>query len=209
MMFSLAELLPFMLMVTGMAILPGPNMMLYLSHTVNYGRKAGWLTVAGITSAFIVHISATILGLTALLLAMPTAYTALKYAGIGYLLYLAWKNYSAKPATINKKEDSAAKASFFFYLKGFVGNVLNPQTTLLYFSLLPQFLHPERGKIWLQNIQLGLIQMCCSTLTNLTVVYITAKITGSTVQKPSTQIIVRHVVSILLALFAIKMAFTK
>ncbi len=41
MMFSLEELIPFVLLVTGMAILPSPNMMLYLSHTMNYGKKAG------------------------------------------------------------------------------------------------------------------------------------------------------------------------
>jgi len=209
MMFSLEELIPFILLVTGMAILPGPNMMLYLSHTMNYGRKAGWLTVAGITSAFIVHITATILGLTALLVAVPAAYTALKYAGIAYLLYLAWKNYSVKASEIKNIEDKTSKANLFYYLKGFIGNVLNPQTTLLYFSLLPQFLHPERGRIWLQNIQLGGVQMICSTLTNVTVVYFAAKIAGSSVQKPSTQKIIRHVVSILLALFAIKMAFSK
>ncbi|MBL0133878.1 MAG: LysE family translocator [Chitinophagaceae bacterium] len=176
MMFSLEELIPFILLVTGMAILPGPNMMLYLSHTMNYGRKAGWLTVAGITSAFIVHITATILGLTALLVAVPAAYTALKYAGIAYLLYLAWKNYSVKASEIKNIEDKTSKANLFYYLKGFIGNVLNPQTTLLYFSL---------------------------------VVYFAAKIAGSSVQKPSTQHIIRHVVSILLALFAIKMAFSK
>ena len=68
-----SELLSYVLLVVGFALTPGPNMMLYLTYTFEYGRKAGWATAAGIMSSFLVHITAIIFGLTALLVAMPHA----------------------------------------------------------------------------------------------------------------------------------------
>ncbi|MBK7558712.1 MAG: LysE family transporter [Chitinophagaceae bacterium] len=59
---------------------------------MNTARKAGWATAAGIVSAFVVHISAIVLGLTAILVAMPHALDLLRYCSIAYLLFLAIKN---------------------------------------------------------------------------------------------------------------------
>lgn len=182
-------------------------MMLYISYTLSYGRSAGWATVAGITSAFVVHISATILGLTALLLAFPVAYNALKYAGIAYLLWIAFRNLrgrewaAASAATAEKKHWS------YFYLRGFVGNILNPQTTILYFSLLPQFIDPAAGQVWLQNIKLGAVQMLGSTATNMLLVWVVGGASGAFLQNPRYQRIIRYTMSALLAAFAIKLIF--
>lgn len=203
------ELLSFIILVIGMALTPGPNMMLYISHTLSYGRNAGWATVAGITSAFIFHISATILGLTALLVAVPLAYKILQYAGIGYLLWLAYKNLQNKewisPVAMQKENRKPS----YFYVRGFIGNILNPQTTILYFSLLPQFIHPERGSVWLQNIQLGGLQMAGSTVTNLIIVFMVGKASGSFLQNRVYQKWIRYTMSGLLAAFAIKLIFIK
>jgi threonine/homoserine/homoserine lactone efflux protein len=205
-----ADFIPFMLLVIGLALTPGPNMMLYISHTLSYGRMAGWATVAGITSAFVFHISATILGLTALLVAVPVAYSILKYAGIAYLLYLAWKNIQNKEwATAMVNLNDRDKKLSYFYIRGFIGNILNPQTTILYFSLLPQFIHPEQGRVWLQNIQLGGLQMLGSTLTNLLIVYIVSKASAGFLQNARYQKYIRYTMSALLAAFALKLLFSR
>ena len=73
------ELFVYILFVVGFALTPGPNMMLCLTYTFEYGRKAGWATAAGIVSAFVVHITLVILGVTALLLALPHALDVLRY----------------------------------------------------------------------------------------------------------------------------------
>jgi threonine/homoserine/homoserine lactone efflux protein len=207
------DLIPFILLVVGMALTPGPNMMLYISHTLSHGRRAGWITVAGITSAFVFHISATILGITALLVAVPIAYNILKYAGIAYLLFLAYKNLSNKEwVKPNAGMDIIAandRPLSYFYLRGFIGNILNPQTTILYFSLLPQFIHPEIGKIWLQNIQLGALQMLGSTITNLLIVFIVSKASSAFLQNQAYQKYIRCTMSGLIALFALKLLFAK
>ncbi|MFZ1306941.1 MAG: LysE family transporter, partial [Ferruginibacter sp.] len=75
---SFNELLVYIAFVVGFALTPGPNMMLYLTYTFEYGRKAGWATAAGIVSSFLVHITAIIFGLTAILVSMPDALDVLR-----------------------------------------------------------------------------------------------------------------------------------
>ncbi|HMK04433.1 MAG TPA: LysE family translocator, partial [Ferruginibacter sp.] len=169
-MIPLNELGFYMALVIGFALTPGPNMMLYLTYTFEYGRKAGWATAAGVASSFVVHITALILGLTALLAATPYALDALRYCGIAYLIYLAIRNLK----TVQWKEPGEErddKPAIHFYVRGFIGNLLNPGSLFLYFSLLPQFIHPERGNIVMQNLMLGGLQMLGSFTTNCTIIF--------------------------------------
>ena len=205
---SFSELLSYVLLVVGFALTPGPNMMLYLTYTFEYGRKAGWATAAGIMSSFLVHITAIILGLTALLAAMPHALDILRYCGIAYLLYLAISNLK----TVKWKTGDAAviqKGLGSFYLKGFIGNLLNPGALFLYFSVLPQFIHPERGNVLTQSLMLGGIQMLCSFITNCSIVYLAGFATDTFFKNENYQRIVRYSMSFFIILFAAKMLFIK
>lgn len=206
---SIITYLPFILLVTGMALLPGPNMMLYVSQTIAYGRKAGWLTVAGITSAFVVHITATVLGVTALLTEAPMVFSTIQVAGAAYLVFLAYKIWKAPPVEMLNLERVEQMPLLSFWVKGFVGNVLNPQTTILYFSLLPQFIKPEQGHFVQQNLTLGGIQMLCSTVTNVTVVYFVSKATGAINSNHRRQLIIRRIMAAILAIFALKLLWAK
>ncbi len=205
----LNELLIYISVVVGFALTPGPNMMLYLTYTFEYGRKAGWATVAGIVSAFIVHITAIVLGLTALLVAMPHALDLLRYCGIAYLFYLAIRNLKRvqwkKTDTAGNNEEGLGK----FYFKGMIGNLLNPGSLFLYFSILPQFIHPERGHVLGQNLLLGGLQMLFSFMTNCIIVFFAGYATNTFFKNEMYQQWVRYVMSFLIVLFAIKMLFFK
>jgi len=203
-----SELLSYILLVVGFALTPGPNMMIYLAYTFEYGRKAGWATAAGVASSFVVHITAIAFGLTALLVSIPHTLDVLRYCGIGYLIYLAitnlktvkWKNGDA-PFT------NAGLGTFF--LKGFTGNLLNPGSLFLYFSVLPQFIQPERGHLLLQNIKLGCIQMFFSFITNSSIIYFAGFATDTFFKNEKYQKWVRYVMSAFILLFAIKLLFFK
>lgn len=200
------ELFIYILFVIGFALTPGPNMMLYLTYTFEYGRKAGWATAAGIVSAFVVHISAIILGLTAILVSMPHALDILRYCGIAYLFYLAIRNLK----TIKWKtgtEATEVKGWGVFYVKGFIGNLLNPGSLLLYFSLLPQFIHPERGHVLGQNLLLGGLQMLFSFITNCTIVFFAGYATNTFFKNEKYQQWLRYIMSFLIVAFAIRMFF--
>ena len=202
------ELFIYILFVIGFALTPGPNMMLYLTYTFEYGRKAGWATTAGIVSAFIVHITAIVLGLTAILFAMPYALDVLRYCGIAYLFYLAIRNlktvkWKARQETIEIKRFGD------FYVKGFICNLLNSGSLFLYFSLLPQFIHPEREHVLMQNLFLGGLQMLFSFITNCTLVFFAGYATNTFFKNDKYQQWVRYAMSFLIVAFAIKMFFLR
>lgn len=201
-----SEIVVFMAMVIGFALTPGPNMMLYLAHTFEYGRRPGWATVAGITSAFLFHVAAVVFGLTALLVKLPGALNLLRYIGIAYLLYLAWKNLKTI-AWIETGVTAIKKPLQHFYIKGLIGNLLNPGTLFLYFSLIPQFIHPERKNILLQNLELCSLQMMGSTVTNCIIVFLAGFATDQFFKNEKYQRCIRYVMSFLIAAFAIKMLF--
>ena len=202
------ELVIYIIFVVGFALTPGPNMMLYLTYTFEYGRKAGWATAAGIVTAFVVHITAIILGLTTILITMPYALDVLRYCGIAYLLYLAIRNLKTvkwkKAEKINLNE-----GLIHFYFKGLISNLLNPGSLLLYFSLIPQFIHPGRGHFLAQNLALGGLQMLFSFLTNCTIIYFAGFATNIFFKNEKYQFWVRYVMSILIVVFALQMFFLK
>lgn len=203
-----SELIIYIIFVIGFALTPGPNMMLFLTYTFEYGRKAGYATAAGIVSAFVVHITAIILGLTALLLAMPHALDVLRYCGIAYLFYLAIRNL--KPVQWKKVETANENGELMqFYFKGLISNVLNPGSLVLYFSLIPQFIHPERGHFLAQNLILGSLQMLFSFITNCTIIFFAGYATNSFFKNEKYQQWLRYSMSFLIAVFALRMLFIK
>lgn len=202
------ELLIYIVFVVGFALTPGPNMMLFLTYTFEYGRKAGWATAAGIVSAFIVHITAIILGLTAILLAMPHALDVLRYCGIAYLFYLAIRNLKPVPLKIVETEHDEHGVTHF-YFKGLISNILNPGSLILYFSLIPQFIHPERGHFLAQNLLLGALQMLFSFITNCIIIFFAGYATNTFFKNEKYQLWVRYIMSFLIVVFALRMLFFK
>lgn len=198
----LHDLITYMGFVVGFALTPGPNMMLYLAHTFEYGRKAGWVTVFGITSAFLFHVTAIVLGLSALLMTAPVALNILRYVGIAYLFFLAWKNLKVKEWKTDTETNSSMKQ---FYLGGLIGNLLNPGTLILYFSLIPQFIVEDGKNYMLQNLELCGLQMLGSTVTNCTVVFLAGFATESFFRNEKRQRIIRWTMSVLIVAFAVKM----
>lgn len=204
----LNELVLYILFVIGFALTPGPNMMLFLTYTFEYGRKAGWATAAGIVSAFVVHIAAIVLGITALLVAMPYALDILRYVGIAYLFYLAFRNL--REVKWQTAETPAEQEGLLpFYFKGLFSNLLNPGSLFLYFSLIPQFLHPERGHILSQNLMLGGLQMVFSFMTNCTIIFFAGFVTEAFLKNEKYQRWVRYVMSSLIVIFALRMLVVK
>jgi threonine/homoserine/homoserine lactone efflux protein len=169
-MVSLHDWLFFATASLGMAVSPGPNMMYLLSRSIAQGRRAGFISLLGVVTAFLLHLFCASLGLTAVFMAVPMAYTALKYIGAAYLLWLAWQALrpgGASPFAPRPLEpDSPAR----LFQMGFLTNALNPKAAMLYLSILPQFVHPENGHQFMQNLLLGVTQMAISFSVNLGVV---------------------------------------
>ena len=90
-MFTPHELLLFAVAALLLVLTPGPNMVYCVSRSLTQGPRAGLLSLAGVVLGFVVHLLAAVLGLTALLLAVPMAFDAIRIAGALYLLWMAWQ----------------------------------------------------------------------------------------------------------------------
>ena len=158
------EIFWFALAALVLGLTPGPNMAYCVSRTLYQGRVAGLVSLAGILAAYGVHVMATALGLSAVLLASPAAFEVIKFAGAAYLLYLAWLLLRpGAAASLALRGLKPARTSALFCM-GFLINLLNPKAVLFYVALLPQFLRPDRGALLTQSLQLGAVQVAMSGL---------------------------------------------
>jgi len=110
------------------------------------------------------HLTFATLGLGALVAAHPEALLVIKYAGAGYLLWLAWKSWNAGPV------DPSARGSvrpWNIVRRGFLSNALNPKPVLFLLAFLPQFTNPAWGPVWQQVLGLGLIFVFTGTLVTM------------------------------------------
>lgn len=137
-------------------ITPGADFVFVSASGIQGGPKIGMAAALGINLGILVHILMAAAGLSALLLAYPAAYDAIRFAGAAYLAYLA---YQAWRASDELKDGRAAPSVKAAIRRGFVTNVLNPKTALFIFAFIPQFTDPQIGPVWLQVLVLGAIFM--------------------------------------------------
>jgi threonine/homoserine/homoserine lactone efflux protein len=183
-MIPLEQLLLFAATALVMVLTPGPNMIYLVSRSVSQGPRAGVVSLFGVVCAFLVHMTAAAAGLTALFVAVPLAYDALKLAGAAYLLYLAWQ--AVKPGARSPLQpailppDSRAK----LFRMGFLTCLLNPKAAVLYLSILPQFVDPHRGSVFVQSVELGVLQIAISFTFNLLIALSAAGLAAWFARKP-------------------------
>ena len=135
-------------------IVPGPAVLYIVGRSLRHGRAAGFLSVLGICTGTLLHVVAAALGLTALLRASPIAFSAIRYAGAAYLVWLgvqALRSGERSIATEPVPHDGALQ----IFRQGVLVNVLNPKTALFFLAFLPQFVNPARGAVGGQVLFLG------------------------------------------------------
>lgn len=169
-MLSLSQITTFAFIALMMVLTPGPNMIYLISRSLCQGKKAGLISLLGVAFGFVVYMLCAAWGLTALLFAIPFAYDAIRILGAVYLLWLAWQAFTSPShfqfQAQNLAQDSRAK----LFGMGFLTSVLNPKIAILYLSLLPQFIRPEQGSVFVQSILLGSIQIMVSVMVNALIV---------------------------------------
>jgi threonine/homoserine/homoserine lactone efflux protein len=109
-------------------------------------------------SGISVHTTAAALGISALLYSSATAFQILKFAGAGYLLFLAWKALKETQIMLPQGGDNG-RSFWSLFRRGFVMNVINPKVALFFLAFLPQFITPGSEKASLQMFFLGLLFM--------------------------------------------------
>ena len=137
-----------------MAMTPGPDVIIVLTQSSLYGMRAGVLTTLGLMTGLLGHTLAVALGVAVLFQTSEAAFTALKFLGAAYLLYLAWQSFRSGVFRAFLTQ-SLFPGYGTLYRRGFLSNITNPKVTLFCLAVLPQFVEPERGHPTLQILSLG------------------------------------------------------
>ncbi|MES2511659.1 MAG: LysE family translocator [Pseudomonadota bacterium] len=208
-MFSSQEVLLFTLVSLALVLTPGPNMIYCISRTLCQGRAAGLVSLSGVGLGFVAHLLAAAFGLTAVLLAVPLAFTAIKVVGAAYMLWLAWQ--AVKPGGLSPFEtrDLPHDPPRTLFLMGLTTNLLNPKVAMFYLSFFPQFLHPERGQVLLQSLTLGAIQITVSMAVNALLIFSAAGLSLFLKRNIGWMRVQRYVMGSVLALLAVRLLTEK
>lgn len=142
-----ANHLAFALVCLGMVLTPGPNMIYLISRSLSQGPKAGLISLGGVAFGFVFYVLSAAFGITALLLAVPYAYDALRFAGALYLLWLAWQAVRPGGRSPFQVRELPKDRPRKLFAMGLMTNLLNPKVAVLYLSLLPQFISPDKGHV--------------------------------------------------------------
>ncbi|TPN23026.1 LysE family translocator [Mesorhizobium sp. B2-3-3] len=192
--FTLASLL--------IELTPGPNMTYLALVSASDGRRAGLATVSGIAVglAFIGGVAA--LGVAELIQASSLLYEGLRWAGILFLLYLAWEGWTAGTDVVTNNGNPGGK----YFLRGFVTNLLNPKAAVFYIAVLPTFVEEGRP-ILAQTVLLTVTYVAVATAIHGLIVVLAGALQPF-LNNPRLERISRRLLSALLALVAFWFAWS-
>lgn len=144
---------------------PGPNMAYLAAVGLRQGRRAGYFAVVGIGLGHVVVGVITSIGLSQLIIQVPSLYTALRWSGVVYLCYLAWEAWQ----NADDQGGDVAQSGRDYMVKGFVTNILNPKLYIFYISVLPTFVD-LKSNIATQISTLTMIYVFTATAVHFSIV---------------------------------------
>lgn len=147
-----AVLLPFLAAITLIELTPGPNMGYLAGLSALEGRRAGLITVAGITCGLLAYMLASVVGLTEVLQINRNLYDLLRWAGVAYMGWLAFDAWRGGEKAKTVRDGSSG---WMHFRKGLFANLLNPKAALFYVTLLPGFIQPGHASPLVQALILG------------------------------------------------------
>jgi threonine/homoserine/homoserine lactone efflux protein len=148
----------FLLTSLVVVLIPGTGVIYTVSNGLFLGWRASIAAAFGCTAGIIPHLSASILGLSAILHMSALAFQTVKYAGAGYLLYLAWAMWR-ETGSFKFNSPSPETSLWPIVKRGFLINILNPKLSIFFLAFLPLFVSPNSSSPAFQMIILSIIFM--------------------------------------------------
>lgn len=163
-----------------LVIAPGPDMAYMLTRTIAQGRRAGVLAAVGINAGAYVHLTAAVLGLSALLMTSSVAFTVVKWIGACYLIWLGVQTIIAKSGSmILEGRFSGTPSGKAIFWQGFLSDVLNPKVAIFFLAFFPQFVHVGRNDETQQLLLLGVTCNMIAISINLVLVYFASAVSAN------------------------------
>lgn len=148
----------FVIAAATLLIIPGPAVFYIMARSIDQGKKAGLVSVLGVSLGGSVHVLAGAIGVSAILMTSATAFHIVKYLGAAYLIYLGCKTLFSKADKTASDIPKAPRKKLrkIFYESALV-EVMNPKTALFFLAFFPQFISPTAGSVTVQFLLLGTI----------------------------------------------------
>ena len=137
---------------------PGTGVLYTLSAGLSRGARASIIAAFGCTLGIVPHLLAALTGLAALLHASALAFEIVKYAGVAYLLYMAWNTLKEKGG-LSVEQDMTPRSAGKVIATGILVNVLNPKLSIFFFAFLPQFVSTTEPNALSKMLELSSVFM--------------------------------------------------
>jgi threonine/homoserine/homoserine lactone efflux protein len=173
----------FLLAALIVAAVPGPGILYVAARTLSGGKSAGYASTFGTALGGLVHVIGGALGVSAIILASAELFTALKFAGALYLVWLGIKTFREARAVLAQPVVVAGTQHAF--REGVLVEALNPKTAAFFLAFIPQFVDPAAGSVALQFVTLGLISVALNTLADVVVVVMAASARAGLTRRPN------------------------
>jgi threonine/homoserine/homoserine lactone efflux protein len=164
-MFGTQHLLTFLIAAIALNLVPGQDTLYIIGRSLSQGRRAGIISVLGIGSGCLVHITAAAIGLYSVIALWPPAFNLIADAGALYLIWLGimvWVN--RKSLDLYGKPGTASDSDWLIYRQGLTTNLLNPKVALFFLAFLPQFIDPVSNLGAVSFLFLGLVFFCTGSV---------------------------------------------
>jgi threonine/homoserine/homoserine lactone efflux protein len=176
MLISWPDLAVFLTAALLLNLTPGNDMMFVLGQSLKGGPKRGIAASLGIATGSVIHLALVALGLAVVLANNPMVFEAIRWAGVIYLIWLAFKTFTGtqSPMGVVDVKGSTWRA----WRDGTLVNLLNPKVIVFMFAFLPPFVRPENGMPLVQLLILGTLFNIGGTAVNIAVALLSASIGG-------------------------------
>jgi len=189
-------------------LIPGTGVIYTVSTGLVQGRKASVFAALGCTAGIVPHLMATVLGLAAFMHTSAVAFQTLKYAGVAYLLYVAYATWRDKSAFAIDETLSGNSAAGLI-VKAFLLNILNPKLTIFFLAFLPQFVQHGATEPLLQLLKLSAIFMAMTFFVFVAYGFLAHAFRTSVIESPRVQAWLRRGFAATFAGLSANLAFTE
>ncbi len=198
--------LEFFLTSLVVVLLPGTGVIYTLAIGIGRGFKASVAAAFGCTMGIVPAAIASIIGLAALLHTSALAFQMIKYLGVAYLFYMAWKvlkDDSVMEVSENKEEVGFARLA----MTGTLLNILNPKLSLFFLAFLPQFVSPDTVNVTALLIWLALVFMVMTFVVFVVYGAFASYARYYVIQRPSVMKWIKRCFAATFGFFGVKLAF--
>jgi len=203
---SLNPLLAFALTAFIIELTPGPNMAYLAALSLSQGMKAGLAAVAGIALGLSVYGIAAALGLTAIIDSSRLLYELLRWAGVAYLLWLAWEGWTRERETSRTQAEEQHRP-WPAFRRGLITNLLNPKAAVFYVAMLPEFIRDDGRTVLMQTVILSSVYVGIATAVHAAIVIMAGSL-QDVVSTADRRLRVRRALALVLVAIAIWFAFS-